>query len=92
MERNPRGKRWVFTWNNYAINWKDHLNLLTLHLLAKYLIAETEIAPGSGTPHIRFYRKIYWTSLAQRIPCYWDLTKGSELDNIKYCIKEHDAI
>lgn len=52
---NLRGKRWVFTWNNYPGIWKDTLNLLFVNFDAEYMIAEEEIAPSTGTKHIQGY-------------------------------------
>lgn len=92
---NLRGKRWVFTWNNYPNNWKDMLNVLFIHFEAEYLICEKETAPTTGTPHIqgyiRFKNRKYRSSLALKISCFWDIAKGTELENIQYCSKEKDS-
>lgn len=94
---NPRGLRWCFTWNNYSENWKEILGGLMTKLSIKFLIAEEEVAPSTGTHHIQGYfrsnKMIYKNTLTQnvQIPWYVEPAKGSEAVNIQYCTKDIDG-
>lgn len=92
---NPKSCRWCFTWNNYDNNWKETLNQLNRVQKIKYLIAEEEVAPTTGTPHIqgyvRFDKVVHKNSLtALNIPWHIEIAKGSESANFEYCTKESD--
>ncbi|KAH0785549.1 Rep [Histomonas meleagridis] len=85
---NPRAKRWVFTWNNPPDTWKETLESFSM---VSYMIAEVEFAPSTGTKHIqgyiRFDERVYKNTLMAKTNCFWDIARGSELDNYKYCTK-----
>ena len=97
-----RGKRWVFTLNNYT--QEDIEKLLNPNDVVKaaldYLIFGKEKAPTTGTLHLQGYirlnSRIHRQSFINMYPplnkAYVDLARGSEYDNIKYCKKEGDFI
>lgn len=97
-----RGKRWVFTLNNYT--QEDIENLLNPNDVVKaaldYLIFGKEKAPTTGTLHLQGYirlnSRIHRHSFINMYPplnkAYVELARGSEYDNIKYCKKEGDFI
>lgn len=51
--------RWMFTWNNYPLDWADVIKARVEAVRAKYphlkWIGGEEIAPTTGTPHIQGY-------------------------------------
>lgn len=87
---NKRAKRWVLTWNNPPENWRDVLEYLFQRFNGKYIIAEEERGE-EGTFHIqgyvRFGQSLYYRTLRSIVPGYWDIARGDEVSNYRYCTK-----
>ncbi|KAH0792676.1 replicase [Histomonas meleagridis] len=89
---NPRACRWVGTLNNPPEDWQIVLKNVSEELNIKYLIAEKEFAPSTGTPHIQFYfrlsSKLHKNTITSKLHgCFIDIARGSEVSNYKYCTK-----
>lgn len=96
--RSSLAKKWCFTWNNYP---EDALDILVKAVggtngTCKFVFGK-EIAPTTKTPHIQGYiecdsrvRPIEKFKLPKAI--HWEVAKGSDLDNYKYCTKENNSI
>ena len=89
--RGPRGKHWVFTWNNYPANYKtiisDTLELDSVNVA--YGVFGEEVG-DSGTPHIQGYiccvDRI--SNPARRLwQAHWELAR-SPARAIEYCKKD----
>ena len=94
---NPRGKRWVGTWNNFPENYLDVFQNEELLQITKFLIVGRETAPTTGTPHLHFYirfnDRIYRNSVLRYFPgCWVEEARGSELQNINYVTKEEKVL
>ncbi|KAH0787419.1 replicase [Histomonas meleagridis] len=92
QQLNPRGCRWVGTLNNPLNNWQDLFQSIAKDLNIKYLVAEKEFAPTTGTPHIQFYfrlsNRLYKNTITSKFTgCFIDIANGSEVANYKYCTK-----
>lgn len=88
---NIRNRRWVFTWHEPPEEWKVSFTNDIIKPLIKYLISEEEFCPSTGRKHIQGYvhftNKMYYTTLRRMVPCFWEVAKGTELDNYRYCTK-----
>lgn len=88
-----RSARWVITWNNCPDNWKEIIKSNEeLMQNIKFFIGEVEFAPSTGTKHVQGYFRLngkhYRSTIRKWFPgVFFDIAKGSELDNIKYCTK-----
>lgn len=94
-------RRFVFTWNNYPLDYESKLYSLG----ANYLVAGTEVAPSTGTKHIQGYcemkkqyrigefAKLVWETTCINGNRSTGISKfepaiASADDNYKYCTKE----
>lgn len=88
---NPRGRDWVFTWNNYPANYKL-LFETTRDILSFYCMGE-EICPTTGTPHLQGVFKtkdrMYKRSIYRRLPIgFMKLKRGTWTEAITYAKKD----
>lgn len=81
---------WVFTYSNYPPDW---MALMAHGLEGCKWIAEYELCPTTGTPHIQGYiefpckvRPIGYKGFPDTI--HWEKRKGTRDDNITYCSKD----
>lgn len=88
-----KGRRWVFTLNNYTED--DCTRLLALD--APRLIIGKEVAPTTGTPHLQGYvrfsnpiRFSWWKTFNKRISAR--MADGSDTQNEVYCTKEGNVL
>jgi hypothetical protein len=85
-KKDPRGRRWFFTWNNHT---KESINtLLNIKGLKKYVIQE-EIS-ASDTPHLQghmiFKDAKKFSTMKNHANIHWELTKNKYAAT-KYCTK-----
>lgn len=59
--------------------------------IVKFLVAEEEEAPSTGTKHIQGYVEfncvVRYRSLRRAFPIYWDIAGGGREVNVEYCTK-----
>lgn len=85
--------RWCFTLNNYSENeYNDLLNFSTNS--AKVWIIGKEIGENK-TPHLQGYINLKTRTRLTALKkinnrTHWEITKGSEEQNLKYCSKDGD--
>jgi len=89
-DKGPRGRSWVFTWNNYPLDVFEILQALEGE--CRFLIAGKEVGEVCGTPHLQGYITFknarYGSGVRKILPgCRLDLAKGTEQNNIDYCCK-----
>lgn len=88
-----RGRRWVFTLNNYT---KEDIDTFDQRFLgAKYIFGK-EVGE-SGTPHLQGYvnfpNAVSLESLRKRLPrAHFEIARGSEIENINYCSKDSNVV
>lgn len=79
--------RWVFTWNNYPINYRCRLDELKEHL-DKWVWSQ-EVGE-SGTPHIQgfvqFKKKVRPIGYLPT-DVHWEKAVANDLDQVRYCTK-----
>jgi len=91
-----RSRRFVFTWNNYPIEYNDNDSLDTWlnGLGSKYCIAGREISPTTGTPHLQGYVEFTnartLTAVLSLLPgCHVEPAKGTPTQCREYSIKDN---
>lgn len=92
-KQDTAAKRWCFTWNNYPDDWQDMLKDRE-GLLDGYIAGREK--GSQGTPHIQgwveFPKKNRWTALKLPKQIHWEVARGSDADNYKYCTKDGDFV
>lgn len=90
-----RSRRFVFTFNNYPVEYDNDAALHTwlLGLRAKYCVAGRESAPDTGTPHLQGYVEFLnaRTFAAVRrllAGCHVEPARGTPVQCRTYCIKD----
>lgn len=89
-----RSRCWCFTLNNYTEEEKKLVKLeVSAPQVAKYIYGFEEGA--SGTKHIqgfiRFKNQATFSAVKKKIPrAHWEVAKGTDEQNYKYCSKEGD--
>jgi hypothetical protein len=91
-----RGRRWVFTLNNYTADDENRLN--SLHDgIAKYLVYGRETA-ATGTPHLQgfiiFNDSRRFNNVRETLGsrCHIEQSRGSNIDASEYCKKDGDFV
>lgn len=92
-----RSRRWTITLNNPTIP----IEQLYHPSLMSYLVAGSEIAPSTGTPHFQIYletvKKMSFQPLVDELQTLWNgkpslrSSKGSADQNRVYCLKENSS-
>jgi len=89
-KRVSASKHWCFTWNNYTDENMEQMEQAFQKGSMRYVIGK-EVGE-EGTPHLQGYvtaaTKFRWSSLDLPKTIHWEKCKGSEKDNIKYCMKD----
>lgn len=89
-KRIAASKKWVFTYNNYPINWRLALRLQDMELYAGWVIGE-EVGE-SGTRHLQGY--VEFKNKQRPLECiplkgvHWEKARGNKEHNIAYCTKD----
>ena len=94
--RSPIAQRWCFTLNNYERDEEESIKQRA-GASSHYAIIGKEVGIG-GTLHLQGYlhlkhdqkkrlagMKRFWSERA-----HWEIARGSDLDNKKYCSKDDD--
>lgn len=87
MEHKNYAKCWCFTLNNpLPSSFIDEG-------LTDYQVVGTEVAPGTGTPHLQGYaifkKKYYLTGVKKILgKAHWEVARGTPEQNRTYCIKD----
>lgn len=87
------GDRWCITWNNYTEQDKERMETW-IQGNCKYGIIGEEVAPTTGTRHMQIYVRTNKRCRGAFILATWEhkihleLARGTESQNIKYCMKE----
>lgn len=85
-----RRTRWVFTWNNYPL---DYLEKLRNMPDMEFVKAGLEKAPSTGTPHIqgfvRFHKPKRLSDVRRGLPeiGFWEISEAKDQVVINYCCK-----
>ena len=86
--------RWCFTINNPTGN--DEVDVCSWKTVANYLVCGKETGE-SGTPHLQGYvclatRKRLTALKKMSSKAHWEVARGSDTDNKKYCEKDGDIL
>lgn len=93
--KNPRGKRWVFTLFNYT---EEDEKRITKMKDVEYLVYGKETCPSTGKQHLQGFiifkkRKSFLTVGKYIKPfCFREIARGSNSENREYCTKEKNFI
>lgn len=87
---NRQSKAWVFTYNNYPEDWKEHVRME----LIDYMIVGYETAPTTGTPHLQGYvqfgtrkRREAVLRILGSFSIHTEASQGDTYSNKQYCKK-----
>jgi hypothetical protein len=100
--RQPKGRRWIGTLNNYTddelTEWVQLAELVmdSKHDTLSYLAFQEEIAPETGTPHLQVYlivndslrRRAVQRALPAGMRMHLEPARGNHEQCKKYCTKE----
>lgn len=90
---NPN-KRWCFTWNNYTKENMETIIKRFSAISAHYIVGE-EVGE-KGTKHLQGYvefkGRIRPLSVIDFKEIHWEVAKGNQEQNIKYCSKEGSSV
>lgn len=92
---NRKGRRWVFTLNNYLEEDVAKIKEMFESFGGKYMIIGREIAPTTGTPHLqgymRYEKQIWTNTLMSKVKfSYLEIANGGDEVNSTYCRKQGD--
>jgi hypothetical protein len=85
-------KKWVFTLNNYE---QEDVDLIKYFISSQCSIGafQSEIGETRQTPHLQGFfitlEKRRFTSFKLSEKIHWELMRGNEKDNLRYCLKDH---
>lgn len=91
-----RGRNWTFTINNPETDWKTQLQRIFQGDDIQYCIAQKEIAPTTGTPHLQGYvqlnKNVRFSAMKKlEDKAHWEVARGNLEQNQVYCTKNDTA-
>lgn len=93
--KNPVGRRWVFTINNYTENDEILLSIFGNDDMCRYLVYGREVGE-EGTPHLQGYmelvntRRFAWMKNQLGKRAHVEIARGTRDQARDYCIKDGD--